>query len=330
MMSWSKNSPWSKGLRYKLACAYNIDSNVSVCVYAQSDQCLSFRPEETLDSCLPKEPILKTDQTAQMHRLIWVFDGRTCQLIVFARHQLKCFVVCFKHKSILASYKVMLQSFMNIIGVQTGWILIRPHILSVWLGFKLLAKVTSGQKNLTLARKALTEWIFKAHLCKAVKMKFRSTVKPVFSSHSKMDKTKILMTNGSLMKVESIAECSPWSILQYFWPASSDNRSWIPISGLLFEWPLKTGFTVHWKFIKVIMRKIRSLIFLHANNKDADRPVHAQSGQHLCQLVSGKYNSLICNVQNFNILASYVAEQTWSSLYSWTLKASFSHVAAHM
>ena len=30
--------------------------------------------------------------------------------------------------------------------------------------------------------------------------------------------TKILMTNGSLMKVESIAECSPWkeSILQYF------------------------------------------------------------------------------------------------------------------
>ena len=27
---------------------------------------------------------------------------------------------------------------------------------------------------------------------------------------------KILMTNGSLMKVESIAECSPWSILHYF------------------------------------------------------------------------------------------------------------------
>ena len=28
--------------------------------------------------------------------------------------------------------------------------------------------------------------------------------------------TKILMTNGSLMKVESIAECSKGSILQYF------------------------------------------------------------------------------------------------------------------
>ena len=32
------------------------------------------------------------------------------------------------------------------------------------------------------------------------------TVKPVFSGHSKMEKTKVLKTNGSLMKVESIAE----------------------------------------------------------------------------------------------------------------------------
>ena len=41
-------------------------------------------------------------------------------------------------------------------------------------------------------------------------------VNPVLSGHSKLDKTKVLMTNGSLMKFESIAECSPWSILQYF------------------------------------------------------------------------------------------------------------------
>ena len=33
------------------------------------------------------------------------------------------------------------------------------------------------------------------------------------------------MTNDSLMKVKSIAECSPWSILQYFWLALSDNWS---------------------------------------------------------------------------------------------------------
>ena len=43
-----------------------------------------------------------------------------------------------------------------------------------------------------------------------------STVKPVLSGHSKIGKTKFLMTTGSLMKVESIEECSPWSILQYF------------------------------------------------------------------------------------------------------------------
>ena len=34
------------------------------------------------------------------------------------------------------------------------------------------------------------------------------TVKPVLSDHSKIDKTNVLKTNGSLMKVESIAECS--------------------------------------------------------------------------------------------------------------------------
>ena len=34
------------------------------------------------------------------------------------------------------------------------------------------------------------------------------TVQPVLSGHSKMDKIKVLKTNGSLMKVISIAECS--------------------------------------------------------------------------------------------------------------------------
>ena len=46
------------------------------------------------------------------------------------------------------------------------------------------------------------------------------------------------------MKVKSIAECSSWSILQYFWPALSDNQSWKPNFGLRFGWPLKAGFTV--------------------------------------------------------------------------------------
>ena len=45
---------------------------------------------------------------------------------------------------------------------------------------------------------------------------FSDTVKPVLSGHLKIDIIKVLMENGSVMKVESIAECSPWSILQYF------------------------------------------------------------------------------------------------------------------
>ena len=37
------------------------------------------------------------------------------------------------------------------------------------------------------------------------------------------------MTDGSLMKIKIIAECSPLSILQFFWPALSNNLSWKPI-----------------------------------------------------------------------------------------------------
>ena len=70
------------------------------------------------------------------------------------------------------------------------------------------------------------------------------TVKPILSRQLKIDKTKVLMENGSLMKIESIAECPTWSILQYFRPALSDNRYGKPIFGVQFQWPLKTGFSV--------------------------------------------------------------------------------------
>ena len=41
------------------------------------------------------------------------------------------------------------------------------------------------------------------------------------------------------MKVKSIAECSPWSILQYFWPALSNKQSWKTIFGLLLSGHLR-------------------------------------------------------------------------------------------
>ena len=80
------------------------------------------------------------------------------------------------------------------------------------------------------------------------------TVKPVLSGHLKIDKTKVLMECGTLMKVKSIAECSPWSILQYFCPALSDKSELKTNFGVLFEWPLKTGFTVSSRFSVILKR----------------------------------------------------------------------------
>ena len=68
---------------------------------------------------------------------------------------------------------------------------------------------------------------------------FANAAKPVLSDHSKIDKTNMLMINGSLMKVECITECSKGSILFYFWPAFRDNRSWKTNFGLFFDLSFK-------------------------------------------------------------------------------------------
>ena len=85
----------------------------------------------------------------------------------------------------------------------------------------------------------------------------QSTVNRVLSGHSKIDKTKILMTNGSLMKVKRIAECSPWSILQYFWHTLSHNPTWKLIFALFWEWSFKTGFTA-WNWISALKTSYRA------------------------------------------------------------------------
>ena len=71
----------------------------------------------------------------------------------------------------------------------------------------------------------------------------------------KIDKTKILMTNGNLMKVQSIAEYIPWSTLQYFWLALSDNWSSTPIFGFLW--------------VAVLHRFYCILLFVNNDNDDA-------------------------------------------------------------
>ena len=56
----------------------------------------------------------------------------------------------------------------------------------------------------------------------------------------KKDQKLVLKNDNRLMQVESIAECSKGSILQYFQPSLSYHLFVFSI----FERPLKTGFTV--------------------------------------------------------------------------------------
>ena len=53
------------------------------------------------------------------------------------------------------------------------------------------------------------------------------------------------MTNGSLMKVESIAECCLGAFCNTFDLHEEITGLENPIFGLLFEWPFKTGFTLY-------------------------------------------------------------------------------------
>ena len=68
---------------------------------------------------------------------------------------------------------------------------------------------------------------------------YRRTVKPVLGGHLKIVKTKILMENGSLMKVESILEHSAMLLTCIKRPSVLKTNF-----GVLSEWPLKTGLTV--------------------------------------------------------------------------------------
>ena len=67
-----------------------------------------------------------------------------------------------------------------------------------------------------------------------------STIKPVLSGHTNIDKTKVLKTNGSLIKVESIVECSLGAFCNTL---TCIKRQWVLKTNFcLFEWQLKTGY----------------------------------------------------------------------------------------
>ena len=65
-----------------------------------------------------------------------------------------------------------------------------------------------------------------------------TSAKPVLSGHSKIDKTKALKTDGSLIQVKSIAEyCNTLDMHQAIIGLKTQFL-------IFFEWPVKTGLTV--------------------------------------------------------------------------------------
>ena len=91
----------------------------------------------------------------------------------------------------------------------------------------------------------------------SLRCNWHNTVEPLVNGNSKIDKTKTLMTNGSLVKAKSIAEGSPWSILHYFWPALSDNWSWKLIFVSFWEWSSYTSFTVLSRISYIVWKVIQ-------------------------------------------------------------------------
>ena len=81
---------------------------------------------------------------------------------------------------------------------------------------------------LSLALRIIKVWLYR-----------RTWQSPWLGYYKDSRKTKILLANVSLIKVEIIGERFPWSIMQYFWPALSDN-CFLSI----WEWLFYTGFTV--------------------------------------------------------------------------------------
>ena len=66
-----------------------------------------------------------------------------------------------------------------------------------------------------------------------------NTVKPVLGGHSQKDQKWVLKTNYRLMQVNSIAESSKGSILQYFQPALSYHMAFRPLFCLFLSGRLR-------------------------------------------------------------------------------------------
>ena len=83
------------------------------------------------------------------------------------------------------------------------------------------------------------------------------TVKPVLHGHPTIDKTKILMTYGSLMNVESIlqGEHSAIFLTKHLAMIGLGNQF-----SVFLEWPFYTGFTVYKLYLYIYFIACLSLL----------------------------------------------------------------------
>ena len=138
------------------------------------------------------------------------------------------------------------------------------------------------------------------------------------------------MTTGSLMKVESIAECSTWSILQYFWPALSDNWSWKPVLGL-FE---SGRFTQVLLYVRIIMdceaaiSFCLTLVFNIVNSKISE---NAREVYYYIAIWEHTYriwpNKLTVHITFFKILYSFLKQCRFRSIRSQLIRI---HTVFHL
>ena len=79
------------------------------------------------------------------------------------------------------------------------------------------------------------------------------TVKPVISGHSKIIPKLVFMASFRLMQVKSIAECSLWSILQYFRPSLRYHLSLTPLLCLFLSGGLRQVLLYNWTTQKLFI-----------------------------------------------------------------------------
>ena len=120
------------------------------------------------------------------------------------------------------------------------------------------------------------------------------------------------MATGSLMKVKSIAECSLWSILQYFWPVLSNNWSWKPFLVLL-------GVAVLHRFY-CVFKNHRFIPSLSVQQTSCTLKHFTWSTKSSAQQILTKKHKIMCTMQSYKSTKSCVQQHFTKSCLQQNLR----------